>query len=51
MTNAEEFRQKIKEFYNYVGVYNDAEVRAAERIDCVMVIDGNSLKFALAEIE
>lgn len=51
MTTAEQFREKLKDFYNYVGVFNAIEVKAAEKIDCVMVIDGNSLKFALSESE
>ena len=51
MKTAKEFHEKLHEFYEYAHIYSPQHLEEAEKINCVLVIDGNSLKFALSEIE
>ena len=51
VANAEDFKNQMREFLDFIGVDNVEEVRHMETINCVMDIDGNSLKYALMDYE
>ena len=41
----------MEEFYDFIGFSGIQDVKDESSINCVIVIDGNSLKFALQDFE
>jgi magnesium-transporting ATPase (P-type) len=46
-----DFHTKLHEFYALNNIKSPEELEMTDRINCVLVIDGTSLKIALMEIE